>query len=150
MTGVPIQIVRLSEELPDDFPTLREEARAEGYRLVETFAEEWRAGRYAGPEADHAGFAAFADGRLAALGAITPDPYDPGPDLLRLRHLYVRPPFRRTGVGRVLATSLIQQGLDLAGRLSLRAADERAALFWDSLGFQRVADNPARTHILTR
>lgn len=150
MNGVPIQIVRLSDDLPDDFPILREEAAAEGYRLVEALAAEWRAGRYDGPEADHVGFAAFASGDLAALGAITPDPYDSEPGLLRLRHLYVRPAFRRTGVGRVLATALIQQGLDLAERLSLRAADERAATFWDSLGFHRVADKSTRTHLLTR
>lgn len=150
MTAIQIQIVRLVETLPDEIPALRDEAMAEGYRFVETLLAEWREGRYRDEDDRHALFAAFQDGHLAAVGAVTPDPYDPAPDLLRLRHVYVRPQRRRSGVGRLLAGALIQQGLALAPRLSLNAADSGAAAFWEAVGFRPDRTGPRRSHLLTR
>ncbi|SIQ94867.1 hypothetical protein [Bosea sp. TND4EK4] len=88
MNEAPIQIVRLSDTLPDDFEGLCSEARAEAYRFVESLREEWLAGHYAAGDDRFAVFAAFIDGELAGVGALTPDPYDPEPDLLRVRRLY--------------------------------------------------------------
>lgn len=150
MTPAAIQIVRLADSLPDDFEALRSEAGAESYRFVEGLREEWLAGRYSDSDDRFAAFAAFQEGELAGIGALTPDPYDPGADLLRVRHVYVRPLHRSAGVGRVLAAALIQQGLALARRLSLRAADPRAAAFWEANGFRPDADGARRSHLLTR
>lgn len=94
--------------------------------------------------------AAFSEGGLAAIGGVTADPCDSAPGLARVRHVYVLPGKRRQGVGRWLATALIQQGLATADRLSLRAADARAVAFWDSQGFSRDHSGTARTHLLTR
>ncbi|WP_083533593.1 GNAT family N-acetyltransferase [Bosea sp. WAO] len=150
MIPVNLQIVRLSEALPDDLPVLQAEAAAEGYRFVEGILEEWDAGRYEGGDDRNALFALFRDGMLAAVGAVTPDPYDPAPDLLRIRHVYVRPEHRRGGVGRALASALIQQGFALAPRLSLNAADAGASAFWEAIGFQPDKGGTRRTHLLTR
>lgn len=150
MNPATIQIVRLVDSLPDDFEALRSEASAESYRFVEGLREEWLAGRYKGDDDRFAVFAAFQDGELAGIGALTPDPYDPEPDLLRVRHVYVRPLHRSAGVGRVLAAALIQQGLALAPRLSLRAADPRAAAFWEANGFTPDSGGTRRSHLLTR
>jgi GNAT superfamily N-acetyltransferase len=144
------QIVRLAESLPDDFDALRHEASAEGFRFVESLHEEWSAGRYAGSDDRYALFAAFREGELAGIGAVTPDPYDPAPDLLRVRHVYVRPFHRSAGAGRLLAAALIQQGLELAPRLSLRAGDPRAAAFWEASGFSADTAGIRRSHLLTR
>lgn len=150
MNPVAIQIVRLAESLPDDFEALRHEASAESYRFVEGLREAWLAGHYAGGDDRFVTFAAFQEGELSGIGALTPDPYDPEPDLLRVRHVYVRPLHRGTGIGRVLAAALIQQGLALAPRLSLRAADPRAAAFWEASGFKPDTGGTRRSHLLAR
>lgn len=150
MSQTGVQIVRLAESLPDDFEALRSEAGAESFGFIEGLREEWLAGRYAGDDDRFTVFAAFHEGELAGIGAVTPDPYDPAPDLLRMRHVYVRPLHRGAGVGRVLAAALIQQGLALAPRLSLRAADARAAAFWEANGFVPDGADSRRSHLLRR
>lgn len=150
MSPASLQIVRLSEVLPDDLPALQDEAAAEGYRFVEGILEEWDAGRYQAGDERNTLLAVYREGVLAAIGAVTPDPYDPAPDLLRIRHVYVRPANRREGVGRVLASALIQQGLALAPRLSLNAADAGASTFWEAMGFQRDSSGTRRSHLLMR
>jgi len=145
-----LQIVRLSETLPDDLPALQDEAAAEGYRFVDGILEEWDAGRYATDDERNTLLAVYREGMLAAIGAVTPDPYDPAPDLLRIRHVYVRPANRREGIGRALASALIQQGLALAPRLSLNAADAGASAFWEAMGFRPDADGFRRSHLLMR
>ncbi|RYE31626.1 MAG: GNAT family N-acetyltransferase [Hyphomicrobiales bacterium] len=150
MIEAAIQIVRLAEGLPDDFEALRHEASAESYRFIEGLREEWLVGHYDGVDARFVTFAAFREGELAGIGALTPDPYDPAPDLLRVRHVYVRPLHRGAGVGRMLATALIQQGLELVPRLSLRAGDPRASAFWQANGFQPDTGGTRRSHLLAR
>lgn len=150
MTQTSLQIVRLSEALPGDFSVLQTEAAAEGYRFVEGILEEWEAGRYEGTDERNTLLAIYREGILAAVGAVTPDPYDPAPDLLRIRHVYVRPGNRRGGVGRSLASALIQQGFALAPRLSLNAADGAASAFWEAMGFRPDAGGTRRTHLLER
>ena len=150
MTQPAVQIVRVLAALPADFDNLRREAVSEGYGFLDRLAGEVARGDYAGDADLPVLLAGFAEGELAAIGGLTPDPYDPAPDLARLRHVYVSPSRRRSGVGRVLAAALIQQGLEIATRLSLRAADDRAAAFWDEAGFARDASGATRTHLLAR
>lgn len=150
MIPTNLQIVRVGEALPDDLPALQDEAAAEGYRFVEGILEEWGAGRYQTGDERNTLLAVYREGVLAAIGAVTPDPYDPAPDLLRIRHVYVRPANRREGVGRLLASALIQQGLALAPRLSLNAADAGASAFWETMGFRPDAGGTRRTHLLMR
>lgn len=150
MIPTAIQIVRLTDALPDDFGALRNEASAESYGFIEGLREEWLAGRYDGQDDRFAAFVAFHEGELAGIGALTPDPYDPEPDILRVRHVYVRPLHRGAGVGRTLAAALIQQGLALAPRLSLRAADRHSVAFWEANGFAPSPGGTRRSHLLTR
>lgn len=128
---------------PDSFDDLVARATAEGYRHLDRLAAEWAAGEY---RMGSALFGAFADGALIAVGALTPDPYDSAPDLARLRRLYVHPDHRCGGLGRRLADALVAAARPPVRRLSLRAADARAARFWESLGF-RPDDGPDRTHL---
>lgn len=150
MTAAAVQIVRLADSLPDDFEALRQEASAESYRFVEGLREEWLAGHYGGEDERFVTFAAFHEGELAGIGALTPDPYDPAPDLLRVRHVYVRPLRRRVRYRPRAGRRLDPAGFDLAPRLSLRAADPRACAFWEANGFTPDTGGPRRSHLLTR
>jgi len=145
-----VQIVRVLDRLPAEFESLRRDAAGEGYGFLERLADEVARGDYAGDGDLPVLLAAFTEGDFAGIGGLTLDPYDAAPDLARLRHVYVRPSFRRSGVGRALATALVQQGLAIRARLSLRAADERAAAFWHEAGFAPDLGGVTRTHLLTR
>lgn len=150
MTLAQVQIVRLVEALPEEFQALKDEAAAEGYRFVDSLQGEWREGCYHDGDERFSLFAAYRDGELAGLGAVTPDPYDPEDGLLRIRHVYVHPLCRHDGVGRQLGMALIQQGLALAEKLSLNAADPGAAAFWEKLGFRPDSGGTRRSHLLER
>jgi GNAT superfamily N-acetyltransferase len=63
-----------------------------------------------------------------------------------MRRFYVRPAFRRNGVGRVLATTLLNQARCTDRQVTVNAAPGSVPL-WESLGFRpNVSDG--HTHIL--
>ena len=65
---------------------------------------------------------------------------------LRLRRFYVRPVFRRLGVGRCLALALVDPARLLTDRLVLNAETDLATRFWEALGF--VAERcDGHTHV---
>src|SRR5260370_31067434 len=95
------------ENLPAGFDALREEARAEGYLFVERLAADWEACRMRFDREGEALLAAHVTGVPAGIGGLTIEPVLPGAP--PMRRVYVRPLFRRAGIGRTLATSLIEQ-----------------------------------------
>lgn len=142
------QIVRCAE-LPAALGVLRAAARAEGFDFLERVFTRWRGDRYLNDE-DACVLAAYVDGEPAAIGAQTLDEHDPHPDHRRLRHFYVLPTFRRAGVGRKLASALMQEALHLAPILHLRATHAVSTAFWDAMGFERVVGVSHRTHRIVR
>ena len=65
-----VQLVRIEDSLPREFPRLRAAADAEGFRAMARLQAEW---------ADRPGgfvclLAAFQEGRLAGIGGLTPEP----------------------------------------------------------------------------
>jgi GNAT superfamily N-acetyltransferase len=97
------------DELPADFDTIRAEARAEGYRFLDRLAKDWASGAMRFDRPGEALLTAYSGGVLAAIGGITIDPIVP--DALRMRRFYVRPAFRRTGIGREIALALLEGAL---------------------------------------
>lgn len=142
------QVVRLDHDLPESFAALEATAHGEGYDFLARLARNWRDSAYLG-DADASVFGVFGLGDLVAIGAQTADWYDPSPEHRRLRHFYVHPDARRSGIGTTLAGTLIQEAFQLAPRLHLRATHDVSRAFWDSLGFERV-DRPDRSHRLVR
>jgi GNAT superfamily N-acetyltransferase len=145
MSGV--QVVRIDGELPEGFERLRAEAAAEGFDHIERLASEWSSGAQRFRQEGEALFAAFVDGELAGVGAVSHEHLEPALGAMRMRRCYVRPALRRRGVGRALAGAMIQQGLQTARVLTVNAGTPDAPAFWSAMGFAPDARN-GRTHIM--
>jgi GNAT superfamily N-acetyltransferase len=138
------KLERIVTELPAGFDALRAEAQREGYRHLDRLAEEWNANRLRFDQDGEALLAAWVDADLAGIGGLTIDPVLP--DALRMRRFYVAKSFRRTGIGRAIAKSLLAQ-LRASNRLVTVNAAAGSGPFWESLGF--VADRrDSHTHVL--
>jgi GNAT superfamily N-acetyltransferase len=120
------------ENLPAGFDALREEARAEGYLFVERLAADWEARRMRFDGNNEALVAAHVTGVLSGIGGLTIEPILPG--ALRIRRFYVRPLFRRAGIGRTLATALLERVRKTGHLVTVNAAPASLS-FWESLGF---------------
>ena len=134
---------RVIEELPADLAALREEARVEGYRFVERLATDWGSGTIRFDRQGESLLAARLHCVLAGIGGLTIDPVVP--DALRMRRFYVRPAYRRSGIGRELATALLEWARSFSRLVTVNAAPA-STLFWESLGFTRDARD-GHTHI---
>lgn len=142
-----VRLERLVEALPCEFDVIVAEAAAEGVRNMAMLAREFGAAQDPFREPGGALFAAFVEGALAGVGGVTPEAALAEP-AMRLRRLFVRPAFRRAGVGRALAGAMMQQGFQTAPLLTLNAAASPAAPpFWEAMGFAPV-DWPGVTHAL--
>jgi GNAT superfamily N-acetyltransferase len=106
--------------------------RAEGYLFVERLAADWEAGRMRFEREGEALLAARLTGILAGIGGLTIEPVVPG--ALRMRRFYVRPTFRRAGIGRKLATALLERARRISPVVTVNAAPASVS-FWESLGF---------------
>jgi GNAT superfamily N-acetyltransferase len=132
------------DHLPADFDDLRAEASAEGYRFLERLFAEWNAQAVRFDRDGEALLAARVYGVLAGIGGLTLDPDVVG--ALRMRRFYVRPPFRRHGIGRGLAEALLDRPRR-AGRAVMVNAARGSWAFWQALGFVPDA-REGHTHIL--
>ena len=61
------------------------------------------------------------------------------PGVFRLRRFYVAEAFRGRGVGRTLASALMQEGLGLSPSLTVSASRPGSKAFWLAMGFREDA-----------
>ena len=139
----PLELERVLDALPVGFDALRADALAEGFRQVERLAADWEAGRTRFDRDSEALLAARLNGALVGIGGLTIEPVVPG--ALRMRRFYVRPAFRRIGVGRRLVAALLA-GVDGDRSIMVNAAPASTA-FWERLGFDPDRRD-GHTHIL--
>ena len=132
----------------DDMPqidALARESLEEGFQ----FGVRWRDAVHAtatAPDDLHQFFLGVFDGdALVALGGVTRDPYVNEQGLGRVRHVYVAPAARRRGFGRRLLAALEARALQAYSSLRLRTDTQRAAAFYEALGYSRIEDAGA-TH----
>ena len=138
------RLAPVTDDLPAGFDLMQGEARAEGYRLLDTLAAEWEAGAMRFARDGEALLAAYAGEILAGIGGLTHEAAIPG--AFRMRRFYVRAPFRRAGIGRALAAGLLEPAIR-TGRVVTVNAGAGSAPFWEALGF--AADpRDGYTHIL--
>ncbi len=141
-------IERLYDLLLDQFEPLIEESVSHGLRFLRRLADEWRAGTNRFVRSGEALLAARVAGHLIGVCGLNVDPYACDAHTGRVRHLYVSEGMRRRGVGRALLNEIIDLARPSFGLLRLRTADSGAAVFYETLGFKRVADVEASTHVL--
>ena len=141
---VGVVMVPVVHRLPAGFDVPRQNAHAEGHRSMDRLAEDWASGAQRFDAAGDALLAALVAGELAGVGGITADPMMPG--ALRMRRSYVQAVFRRLGVGRRLAETLIAR-MPPAVHLAVNAGSQQAAYFWEALGFT-PDQRHGRTHTL--
>ena len=134
----------MAEALPAGMPILRAEARREGFRFLERLASDWETGAVRFDRPGEALLAAYMTGVLAGVGGLTLDPVLPG--ALRMRRFYVHPAFRRNGIARGLAMTLLERPGTAGRRVTVNAGTAGAPVFWEALGF--VAERlDGHTHI---
>ena len=84
---------------------------------------------------------ALVDGQVAGCGAMRPLPDVDYPNACEMKRLYVRRPFRRFGLGRVLAQALIDRATQAGySTMLLDTLDdmEVARSLYSSLGFEEI------------
>lgn len=143
MTG-SIVIEPVRGNLPPDFPVLRAEAAGEGFGFMDRLLREWTSGDVRFDRPGEQLLVARHDGTIAGIGGVTADPFDPS--ALRMRRFYVRAGFRRHGIARQLALTLLQGALATGRALNVNAGTEVAPGFWESMGFRPVEGLP-HTHV---
>jgi GNAT superfamily N-acetyltransferase len=141
----PLELEPVLDALPVGFDALRAEALAEGFRQVERLAADWQAGKTRFDRDGEVLLAARLNGVLVGIGGLTIEPVVPR--ALRMRRFYVRPAFRRIGVGRRLVTALLA-GVDGERSITVNAAPASIA-FWERAGFN-PDPRDGHTHILRR
>jgi putative acetyltransferase len=85
---------------------------------------------------------AMVDGEVAGCGALRPLADVDYPNACEMKRLYVRPAFRRFGIGRLLAQALMDRGLQAGySSLLLDTLDDMEAArgLYTSLGFEEIA-----------
>ncbi len=123
------------------------ESEADGFRFLQRIPREVAADADYLDSARTVVFGVFDGPRLIAVGGLTPDPYVEDDTVGRVRHVYVARAWRRQGVGRLLVHALIMRAQSVYARLRLRTETSAAGLFYETLGFQPIAEDKA-THAL--
>jgi GNAT superfamily N-acetyltransferase len=134
----------VADRLPAGLDPLRAEARGQGYRMLDTLAQEWEDGTQRFGRSGEALLAAHVGDSLAGIGGLTLEPAIPG--AMRIRRFYVALAHRHAGVGRALATALLENA---RGRVVTANAAAGSEAFWVSLGFV-PARRDGYTHVLVR
>ena len=127
--------------------TLHAESVAEGYKFVGRLCDEWRSGmnRFGAP--GEGVFVAQNLTGIVGLCGLNRDPYVDDPSIGRVRHLYVRPSYRRQGIGRALVRTVMDAASIRFRRLRLRTTPF-AESFYRALGFQCVSSGHDRIYVL--
>ena len=131
-TKPPAVLQFVIENLPAGLDALRTDARTEGYLFIERLVADWEGRRIRFDRKGEVLLAAHVKGVLAGIGGLTVEPVLP--DALRMRRFYIRPSYRRSGVGRKLAIALLEQARSSSRLVTVNAAPASFP-FWEAVGF---------------
>jgi GNAT superfamily N-acetyltransferase len=143
MARPPVQ----SLALPDaGLAALANEARTEGFAFVDRLIAGWEDGSNRFDLPGEQLICIRHGGAIAAVCGLNRDPYAYGDCIGRLRHLYVRQPWRGRGHARRLIEALMSSPHGFH-TVRLRTPNDSSARMYEHIGFQPVALLTA-THIM--
>ena len=135
------------EQLPEQFDEFLHDAGTEGFDTISVLRDEWANGSHRFNRPGEMLVLATVDGKAAGIGGITQDFVEAG--WLRMRRFYVRPVYRRLGVGRQIAFHILEHALPFDRQIILHADGPDAEAFWPTLGFVPI-DRVHTTHVFRR
>lgn len=143
---IKIQVV---EAIPcEGFESLRQESEKEGYRFLGRLEDDWGSDKNRFSKKGEALFKVIYLKELVGIGGITRDPYVLKEDFGRIRRFYVKPKWRRKGIGQLLLEHIITNQSGHFKEISLRTDTDSASQFYEKNGFERVLDKTHQTHRL--
>ena len=147
----PQVVAPLTGELPlAEMEPLLADSRGEGYKFVDRLVDDFVNGSNRFDRPGEALYGVYAGEQLVSVGGLNCDPYLPDENAGRVRHVYVRPAFRRQGAGRLLMQAIIDAAWSSHFRLlTLRTFNPAADVFYRALGFVTQPDIEGVTHHLT-
>ena len=141
--------VQVVEAIPFiGFESLRLESEKEGYRFLGRLEEEWGNGKNRFSKKGEALFKVVYLKELVGIGGITQDPYVIKEDFGRIRRFYIKPNWRRKGIGQLLLQYIIINQSGHFKEINLRTDTDSASQFYEKNGFERVLDKTHQTHRL--
>lgn len=136
--------IRKLSALPKAIWALEADAVAEGFRFLTRLIAEWESGANRFERTGECLLGVIDSGKLVAVGGLSYDPYA-GPDVGRLRRVYVA----RASRGRNIGNALVGQLLEHASRqfrvVRLSTDTPEGAAFYLRCGFELIQDEHA-TH----
>ncbi|MGO1164127.1 GNAT family N-acetyltransferase [Brucella sp. C7-11G] len=125
-------VIRQIVELPAQLDQLQQEAEAEGLDMISMLRDEWRSGANRFDRPGEILAIGTVDGVIAGIGGTTQDFMDSS--WIRMRRFYVRPAYRRRGVGRQIALFVLNHAMTFDRPIVLYSANPDAELFWPTIG----------------
>ena len=125
-----------------------ESSLSEGYDFVQKLLDEYLSGVNRFDQHGAVLLGVWDSGTLAGFGGVHPDIYLNRPEIGRVRHVYVLPAYRRSGVGRQLMQALITHARQFYEVLTLRTLTAHGDAFYKSLGFSDTPRYEQATHWL--
>jgi len=122
------------------------EAAAEGFGFVDRLVREWQSGENTFSAAGERFLLARVDDRAVGICGLNRDASARDGATGRLRHLYVRPAWRRHGVGKALVEEVLGSARSSFSRVRLRTDTAAAGAFYAALGFAGSTE-PNATHV---
>ncbi|MEQ8856730.1 GNAT family N-acetyltransferase [Gimesia sp.] len=132
---------------PDQLDLLAEEARSQGYRMLDRLQQEWREGTNCFDREGECVLIAVRSDRIVGVCGLNRDPYCARDDVGRVRRLYVSVEFRRQDIGRQLVETIQQHCQEKFSQFRLRTHSPEADAFYLSLGFRHTTEDPCCTHV---
>ena len=146
--GMPFEIEQILHLIRAEIEPLRVASLGEGFSFLERFVNAWDQGEARFSGEGESLWGAYCGEELVGVCGLSQDPYGKNPRVGRLRHLYVLPVRRREGVGRALTIAVISSAREHFDSLELRTDHEKAALFYEKIGFSKVTGEERATHRL--